>query len=83
MIPLNITTNLDIDPWTDLGDEFIPGDLARIGILPNGTESGHATVCLLVTLPDGRQVVAQTTLRLFLMAAGFIAGAPVTQLEGL
>jgi len=84
MIPLSITTNLDLNPWTDLTiDEITPGTIERVGVLPNGTEQGRACVELLIRLPDGRVVVAETTLRLFNLAARAIAATPVAQMEDL
>lgn len=84
MIPLNITTNLELDPWTDLKrDEITPGVIERVGVLPNGTQQGRACVELLIRLPDGRPVIAETTLRLFNMAARAVAATPVAQMEDL
>lgn len=39
-------------------------ELSAVGGIPNSTSSGHAAVALLLELPDGRQVLAQTTLAL-------------------
>lgn len=91
MIPLTITTNLDIDPWDDVrAPGALPhnpaGETAkieRVGLLPNATQSGRACVELLIRLPDGTAVVAETTLRLFNTAARAIAATPVAQLEDL
>lgn len=90
MIRLTVTLNLDIDPWTDLHDDTTVIDhggetakVTRVGILPNGTQEGRATVGFLVELPDGRKVIAETTLRLFLMAATALANSPVAQMEDL
>jgi hypothetical protein len=85
---LHVTANLDIDPWSDLeGQPLVNGDksalLERIGVLPNSTDSGRATVAVVVRLPDGRAVLAETTLRNFLVASGFIAGCPVARMEDL
>jgi len=84
VIPLSITTNLDINPWVDLKrDQIIPGTIERVGVLPNGTKQGRACVELFIRLPDGRVVVAETTLRLFSLAARAIAATPVAQMEDL
>jgi hypothetical protein len=84
MIPLSITTNLELDPWTDLQrEDIIPGTIERIGILPNGTQQQRACVELLIRLPDGRTVIAETTLRLFNVAARAVAATPVAQMEEL
>lgn len=84
MIPLSITTNLDIGPWTDIqGKLSTGGQIERIGVLPNGTKSGHACVELLIRTDDGRLLVAETTLRLFRAAAAAVLATPVAQMEDL
>jgi hypothetical protein len=84
MIPLTITPDLDRAPWTDLqSDEPEVGLLSRIGLLRHGTEGGKATVGLVVTLPDGQQVLAQTTWALFRMAYTALAASPVASEEVL
>lgn len=84
MIPLSITTNLDIDPWTDLqGKLSTGGQIERIGVLPNGTESERACVEFLIRTDDGRLLVAETTLRLFRVAAAAVLATPVAQMEDL
>lgn len=87
---LRVTANLDIDPWNDLTTDQLPlntggisAGITRVGVMPNGTQSGRATVMLEVVLPDGTKVLAETTLRLFLVAAGAIAVSPVAQMEEL
>lgn len=87
MIPLAVTANLEIDPWRDIDPETLITEdnamVSRIGLLPNGTDQGRAVVGLLIELPDGRQVVAQTSLRNFAVAAAFLLNSPVAQLEDL
>lgn len=89
MIPLTITTNLDIDPWTDLlGIRNTPtfaggGQIERIGVLPNGTQQERACVEFMIRLDDGRVVVAETTLRLFQAASHAVLASPVAQMEDL
>ena len=87
---LGVTTNLELDPWRDLSPAKMPlnpgglsAGITRVGVMPNGTDSGRATVMLEVSLPDGRIVIAETTLRLFLTAAAAVAACPVSQLEEL
>lgn len=56
--------------WPELRESgFIEGELVGIAGLPNGTSGGNPTVTVRVTLPDGKTVLAETTLRLFLSAA--------------
>ena len=90
MIPLTITPNLDLDPWDDLrGDPSlidtggVMPSLRRIGILPQGMQSGRASVAFVIDLPDGRKLMAETSLALFRIAARAIEAAPVTQMEDL
>lgn len=84
MIPLRLTMNLEIDPWDDLTrDDITPATIERVGILPNATDAGRACVEFLCRTEDGRVIVAETTLRLFLMAARVVQSAPVTSLEEL
>lgn len=91
MTPLmTITTNLELNPWDDLdlaklNAELMPNGatakLERVGVLPNATKEGRAGVALLIRLPDGRQVIAETTLRLFNAASAAVAATPIAQLE--
>lgn len=76
MPELTITPNIEASPWSDLQHikllESEHGQLAgieRVGRLPRGTQRGNSSVSLLIKLPSGKQVMAQTTLRLFLAAA--------------
>lgn len=56
--------------------------LAAVGLLRHGTSGGRAAVLLRVDLPDGRQVVAQTTWRAFKAAAWALAASPIAAEEG-
>jgi hypothetical protein len=49
------------------------GALFRVAALPGGTSSGLPSVALAIRLPDGRVVLAETTARLFVLAARAIA----------
>lgn len=87
---LHVTTNVDLDPWTDLTPEALPlntdgltAGVTRIGLLPAGTTGGRATVFLEVVLPDGTKVLAETTLRLFRMASAALLASPVAQMEDM
>lgn len=86
---LHVTTNLDIDPWSDLYEKFpnlpdgapLPeGHLTRVGMLPNGTSSGRAVVALLVEF-EGKPVFVQVTWRIWQTLAAALAATPVAQLE--
>jgi hypothetical protein len=68
--PLDVTTNMDAQPWTDIDrNTLLHGTIDRIGLLPNGTTGGRASIAIAVTLDDGRVVIAETTWRLFDAAA--------------
>lgn len=82
MIPLTITPDLDVAPWTDLQSEDPDvGMLTRIGLLRHGTQEGRATVGLVVTTADGQQVLAQTSWRLLFNAVHALAVGPVGREE--
>jgi len=87
-----VTPNLEIDPWHDLDPTTFLGydptvgqsaRITRVGMVPNGTTQGRATVALVITLPDGRTVLAETTWRLFQGIALALASTPVALMEGL
>lgn len=83
MIPLTITTNVETHPWTDLREVFETqgelADLVRVGRLPRGTITGKSTVSIVVRMPDGTLVAAQTTLALFVAAARVLDAAEVQE----
>jgi hypothetical protein len=72
---------LDADGcWPDLPEKDEAGllinamsgeDEAQIALalLPHGTQEGRPSVTIRLDLPDGRTILAQTTLRLFTSAA--------------
>jgi len=78
-----MTTELHTFPDAERGLVVDPkrlvaqGELTDIGLLRHGTTSGKATVSMLVTLPDGSQVFAQTTWALFHTAAVALAASPI------
>jgi hypothetical protein len=87
---LVLTPNLELDPWTDLqpATDHLPHNpngacavIERMGLLPNATEQQRACVELLIRLPDGSLLVAETTWRLFATAAHALMHTPVAQLE--
>lgn len=82
MTPLQITPDIDRAPWADLRlREGDAGLLVRIGLMRHGTVDGRASVVLLVDLPDGRRVVAQTTWALLRAAYVALAASPVAAEE--
>jgi hypothetical protein len=61
------------------------GLLTNIGLLRHGTVHGNASVSMLVTLDDGRQVFAETTWALLHNAVRALAKSPIAseEVEGL
>lgn len=64
--------------WPELGPLVADGKVIHLGQgappiqvagLEGGMTSGKASVCLRIDLPDGRTVIAETSLRCFLVAA--------------
>lgn len=77
MIPLSITPNLDEAPWSDITpDQILTGEWSRVGVVPGGMASGKDVVAIVVSLPDGRQVFAQTSWTLFASAARALSASP-------
>lgn len=68
---LDLPIHLDGDGcWPDLVDEpVIETQKMEVAVLSQGMASGAPSVAVRVDLPDGRSVVAQTSLKLFLTAA--------------
>lgn len=78
MIPLSITPNIEKAPWSDLSQDTRRaglGVITRIGRLPSGTTAGKSTVTVLIRMPDGRELMAETTMALFSAAAGALIAA--------
>lgn len=79
---LDVRTDIDLSPWDDV--DSTPATIAgveRIGLLRNGTTRGRASVILLVRLPDGGTVVAQTSWRLFRTACQVLVESPLAAEE--
>ncbi len=75
---LDISPDLDLDPWADLADLWAAnGRLARIGLLSHGATGGQASVALAIRLDDGTRVCAETTWRLLHAAVRALAAGPV------
>ncbi len=69
MITLDIRLDGD-GAWPELKDkELIETTLTGVSALAAGTNTGRSSVMLRIDLPDGKVVMAQTTMRLFLNAA--------------
>lgn len=73
MIPLHIDVHGE-GCWPDLQETgYVEGEWTHVAALPIGTVEGAPSVSVRIALPDGTQVIAQTTLRLFLIAARMFA----------
>jgi hypothetical protein len=69
--------NLDGDnAWPDLRTKQVIHITEGMGVcaLDGGMASGKPSVCFRIDLPDGRVVLAETSARLFVMAAAAIVG---------
>lgn len=75
--------------WPDVADKIIAGDLVHLGngnmieiaMLKNGTVRGKPSLSIRINLPDGKVVLAETTLDLFLAAARAFEAASLRQNE--
>ncbi|TFV90428.1 hypothetical protein [Blastococcus sp. CT_GayMR16] len=57
------------------------GQLTAVGLLRHGTSRGRASVSVIVTLPDGSQVLAETTWALLRTAYAALAASPIVAEE--
>jgi hypothetical protein len=75
MMPiLSVTPDVEANPWKDLQRDDVVHVTSgiRVGGLPGGMGSGKASVAITFDLPDGRPVLVETSLELFLMAASVL-----------
>lgn len=80
--PIELRTDLESSPWTDLQrDDLRLGRLTRVGLLPNGTVTGRATVAVVGEMEDGTPVILETTWALFNAAAHALAVSPIAVAE--
>ena len=73
LIPLRIILDgegafTELQPKVTAG-QVEQGQVAAVAALPRGMNSGKPSVMAQVDLPDGRVVMAETSMRLFLMAS--------------
>jgi hypothetical protein len=77
MMSLSVVITNGDNCWPDLRTKgFVEGQWVGIARLPNGTVSGNATVTVRIELPDGRTVLAETTLALLRNALIAFEAAP-------
>ena len=76
MIPLQITVDLDRNPWDDIPEGVGYADVTRIGFVPNMTTEGKPGVVLWIVGTDGEVYLASTTWRLLRLAARVFAVTP-------
>jgi hypothetical protein len=80
--PLDIRSNLELNPWDDLAAGSCQGGrIERIGLLPNATNQGRPSVAILVRLEDGTTVAAETTWALIRFAVNGLEASPVAELD--
>lgn len=82
MTPLHITvdaeqTPLGIDTQLLVGQ----GALTAIGLLRHGTDGGAASIGMVITLPGGKQILAETTWKLFKTAYLVLEASPIVAEE--
>jgi len=70
-----LDVNLDGDnAWPDLRDiDLVSGMWTRLSALPGGMQSGSLSIGILVELPDGQKVFADTSWSLLYMAVRAMA----------
>lgn len=81
MTSLSIHTDVERDFPLDRSRMVAEGRLTAIGLLRHGTVGGKATVSMVITLPGGSQVFAETTWALFNAAARALAASPIAAEE--
>jgi hypothetical protein len=57
------------------------GDISAIGLLRHGTSKGKASVALVITTADGKQVLGQTTWALLRTAFAALNASPIVAEE--
>ena len=65
MIPLRVLLDVEADPIVKQ-DEMVYENILPlniVGILPDGTEEGKPVVILRMDRPDGKAIIAQTSLK--------------------
>lgn len=73
--------------WPDIAEKIVNGDLIHlsngnvieIAMLRGGTKSGKPSLSIRIDLPDGKVVIAETTLDLFVTAARAFEAASLYQ----
>lgn len=78
---LDVRPDMGATPWDDLPEDGIVGHIERIGLLPNGTTKGRASVAIAVRMPNGEVIIAETTWRLLGSAVRALDLSPQGQHE--
>jgi hypothetical protein len=82
MTQLAVITDLEQQPSIDWSRPVIDGcRISHIGLIRHGTAAGNASVALIIQLPDGSQVWAETTWRLLHAAVKALAATPIAAEE--
>ena len=79
---LQITTDIEATPWTDLEspDREI-GTITRVGLLPRGMASGRPTLSAIITMRDSTPVVGQTSWAMMRNAVAALGASPVAEAD--
>ena len=84
---LNVRPNLAISPLQpdELGplDDLVQSRLNIIGLLPENTSDGRATVAMVATTGDGRKVLIETTWRCLRSAFRALDASPLGEAEAI
>ncbi|GAA4100817.1 hypothetical protein [Nonomuraea soli] len=83
MHQLEVTPNLDLEPW-DLDQEaVVEGLTERIGLLPGGMTTGRLAVLVSIRLADRQSVIGWTSWELWQQAQHRLVSSPAAQIDRL
>ena len=80
MTPLQITVDLERNPWTDVNETAKFARVTRVGFAPNLTEHRRPAVVFLIEGADGETYLAHTTWALLRAAARVFGATPAALL---
>ncbi len=83
--PLSVRPNLMVAPFEpdELGplEDLLQAKLDIVGLMPNNTNDGRATVAMVATTTDGRKVLIETTWRCMRSAYRALDVSPLGEAE--
>ena len=82
MTELHVTVDAEVYPL-GIDTQLLVGQgaLTDIGLLRQGTDGGAASVAMVITLPSGKQILAETTWKLFKTAYLALEASPIVAEE--